>query len=105
MLLGFGPLWGGGWGVDEKENKAKLSPVLLGLGLSLSILEFSTKGGGSARPDFPLRKKAKKKPMGLKHWIMPKDHFKTLIFFLQFLSGGPFSAWIGSWSEAEHHFM
>ena len=28
----------GGW-VDEKENKAKLSPVLLGLGLSLAIID------------------------------------------------------------------
>ena len=37
------------------------------------------------RPDFPLKKT--KKNMGLKHWILPKDHFKTHLFF-QFLGGG-----------------
>ena len=26
--------------------------------------------------------------MGLKHWILPKDHFKTHLFFFQFLGGG-----------------
>ena len=40
------------------------------------IVENSTRGG--AAPDFPLRKK---KNIGLKHWILPKDHFKTHLFF------------------------
>ena len=41
------------------------------------IVENSTKRGA---PDFPLRKKERKN-MGLKHWILPKDHFKTHLFF------------------------
>ena len=32
--------------------------------------------------------------MGLKHSILPKDHFKTHLFFFNFWVGGPFSAWI-----------
>ena len=36
--------------------------------------------------DFPLRKKINN--MGLKHWILPKNHFKTLIFFFNFWVGG-----------------
>ena len=44
--------------------------------------------GVSARPDFPLRKKEQKKNMGLKHWILPMDHFKTHSFFFQFFWGG-----------------
>ena len=37
-------------------------------------------------------KKTNKKNMGLKQWILPKDHFKThLIFSIFFLGGGPFS--------------
>ena len=38
FILGSNLLAGGVGGlVDEKENKAKLSPALLGLGLSLAI--------------------------------------------------------------------
>ena len=32
--------------------------------------------------------------MGLKHWMLPQDHFKTHLFFFNFWVGGPFSAWI-----------
>ena len=48
------------------------------------------KGRGAATADFPL----KKKNMGLKHWILPNNHFKTHLFFSIFGWGGPFSAWI-----------
>ena len=47
------------------------------------VLEFSTKGLGSAPGHFPL-KKERKKNMGLKHWILPKDH----TYFFQILGGG-----------------
>ena len=66
----------------------------IGKGSKKKILENST-GVGSATADFPLRKK---KNIGLKRWILPNNHFKTHLFFLQFLSGGdPFQ--LGSWSE------
>ena len=32
--------------------------------------------------------------MGLKHWILPNNQFKTHLFFSIFGWGGPFSAWI-----------
>ena len=35
--------------------------------------------------------------MGLKHWILPKDHFKTHLFFSIFGWGDP--SQLGSWSE------
>ena len=47
--------------------------------------------------DFPLIKKQTKQNMGLKHWILPKDHFKTHLFFSIFGWGDPFQ--LGSWSE------
>ena len=57
-------------------------------------VEFPMRGGASARPDFPLKEIKIKTNMGLKHWILPKDHFKTHLFFFNFWVGGPFSAWI-----------
>ena len=50
------------------------------------LVENSTKRGEGAGPDFPQRKKTKKN-MGLKHWMLPQDHFMTHLFF-QFLGGG-----------------
>ena len=49
--------------------------------------------------DFPLRKrKITQKNMGLKHWILPNNHFKTHLFFPIFGWGGdPFQ--LRSWSE------
>ena len=35
--------------------------------------------------------------MGLKHWILPKDHFKTQLFVSIFGWGDPLQ--LGSWSE------
>ena len=35
--------------------------------------------------------------MGLKHWILPKDNFKTHLFFSIFGWGDP--SQLGSWSE------
>ena len=35
--------------------------------------------------------------MGLKHWMLPKDHFKTHLFFSIFGWGDPSK--LGSWSE------
>ena len=35
--------------------------------------------------------------MGLKHWILPKDHFMTHFFFFNFWVGD--SSQLGSWSE------
>ena len=35
--------------------------------------------------------------MGLKHWILPKDHFKTHLFFSIF--GWEDPSQLGSWSE------
>ena len=35
--------------------------------------------------------------MGLKHWILPKDHFKTHLFFSIFWWGD--ASQLGSWSE------
>ena len=35
--------------------------------------------------------------MGLKHWILPKDHFKTHLFFSFFGWGDP--SQLRSWSE------
>ena len=40
--------------------------------------------------DFPSRKKEKTKNMGLKHWILHNNHFKTHLFFSIFGWGGPF---------------
>ena len=37
------------------------------------------------------------KNMSLKHWIVPKDHFKTHLFFSIFGWGDP--SQLGSWSE------
>ena len=45
-------------------------------------MENSTKREGGAE-----KKTKTKKNMGLKHWILPKDPFKTHVFF-QFLGGG-----------------
>ena len=58
------------------------------------LVEFSTKGGGSA-PDFPLRKKQTKQ----KTWLKTLDvAFRIILrhtsFFFNFWVGGPFSAWI-----------
>merc|ERR1712208_11605 len=53
-------------------------------------------GGGPATGDFPLRKE--KNIMGLKHWILPNNQFKTHLFFFQFLGGGDPSQ-LGSWPE------
>ena len=50
------------------------------------------RGRGSA-PDFPL----KKNNMGLKHWMLPNDHFKAHLFFSIFGWGDP--SQLGSWSE------
>ena len=52
-------------------------------------MEFSTKVGGWGQQwtDFPLLFFFFEKNMSLKHWIMPKDHFETHLFF-QFLGGG-----------------
>ena len=57
------------------------------------IVEFSTKGGGVSDRQFSTKKK-KQKNMGLKHWILPNNQFKTHLFFSIFGWGGPFSAWI-----------
>ena len=46
-------------------------------------------------PDFPLENKTTKN-MGLKHWILPKDHFRTHLFFSIFGLGDP--SQLGSWS-------
>ena len=55
-------------------------------------------GGGGPPPIFQKKKKKKKKKnMGLKHWILPKDHFKTHLFFSIFGWGDP--SQLGSWSE------
>ena len=51
-------------------------------------------GWGQQWTDFPLIFFFFKKNMGLKHWILPKDHFKTHLFYFNFWVGGPFSAWI-----------
>ena len=48
--------------------------------------------------DFPLRKKNNKKNMGLKHWILPNNQFKTHLFFSILGWGDPFQ--LRSWSEA-----
>ena len=56
------------------------------------IVENSTKGKGSQRR--PIFHEEKINNMGLKHWVLPKNHFKTHLFF-QFLGGGgTFSAQI-----------
>ena len=83
------------------ENISKFLPpfedfmiisTLFGKGSKKKLVENSTKGGWSATADFPLRKKINN--MGLKHWILPKNHFKTHLFFSIFGWGGPFSAQI-----------
>ena len=69
----------------------------LGKGSNKKLVEFLTKVGGWGLKwtDFPLIIFFFwKKNMSLKHWIVPKDHFKTHLFFFQFLGGGPFSPWI-----------
>ena len=45
---------------------------------------------------FSTKKTQKKENMGLKHWILPKDHFKTHLFFSIFGWGDP--SQLGSWS-------
>ena len=66
-------------------------------GFKKKLVVNSTKQGGrGSAPDFPLRKK-KQKNMGLKHWILPQDHFKTHLFFSIFGWGDP--SQLGSWSE------
>ena len=64
-------------------------------------LKISTKGwggSGSARSNFPLKNKQTKN-MGLKHWILPKTHCKTHLFF-QLWVEGPSLAWILVWRVA-----
>ena len=54
-------------------------------------------GGGGVSTRFSTKKKKQnKKNMGLKHWILPKDHFKTHLFFSIFGWGDP--SQLGSWS-------
>ena len=53
------------------------------------LREFKKKWKIPLGADFPL---GKKKNIGLKHWILPKNHFKTHLFFSIFGWGGPFSA-------------
>ena len=88
----------GEWGLFLKLPNFNLgkSVLIINKGrVQKKIVEFSNKGGGSTTADFPLRKKNN---MGLKHWIFPKNHFKTHLFFFQFLGGGdPFQ--LRSWSE------
>ena len=67
-------------------SRPKIVKSWLREGFKKKIVESSTKG------DFPLRKKIDN--MGLKHWIFPKNHFKTHLFFSSFGWGGPFSAQI-----------
>ena len=57
------------------------------------LVEFSTKGGGVSDGRFS----TKKKNIGLKHWILHKDHFKTHLFFSIFGWEDPFQ--LGSRSE------
>ena len=52
-------------------------------------------GGGGAAPDFPLKKQTKKN-MGLKHWILHKDPYKTHLFFSIFGWGTLLSLDLGS---------
>ena len=63
------------------------------------VVEFSTKVGGWGQQwtDFPLIFFCLKKNMSLKHWIVPKDHFETHLFFSIFGWGDP--SQLGSWSE------
>ena len=56
----------------------------------LFIIGRKTEGKGSTK------KKKEKKNMGLKHWILPKDHFKSHLFFSIFGWGDP--SQLGSWS-------
>ena len=51
------------------------------------IVEFSNKRWGDVSAWFSTKKKQNKKNMILKHWILPKDHFKTHLFFFQFFGG------------------
>ena len=44
---------------------------------------------GEVSTRFFTKKKKKRKNMGLKHWILPKDHFKTHLFFSNFGWGDP----------------
>ena len=68
------------------------------------IVEFSTKVGGWGQQwtDFPLTFFFfLKKNMSLNPLKLPKNHFKTNFFFLQFLVGGPSSAIIVVILEAQ----
>ena len=58
------------------------------------IVENTPKRGGGVSTLFSTKKKNKN--MGLKHWILPKDHFKTHLFFSIFGWGDP--SQLGSWS-------
>ena len=53
-------------------------------------------GGGCQRQVFSTKKEKKKNNMGLKHWILPKDHFRTHLYFSFFGWGDP--SQLGSWS-------
>ena len=57
---------------------------MVGKGRVIKIVEFSIKGEVSDGI-FPL---IKKQNMGLKHWILPNNQFKTHLFFFNFWVGG-----------------
>ena len=61
---------------------------------SQNYFSYGPLKGGPSGSKFSLRTKKK---MGLKHWILPKDHFKTHLFFSIFGWGDP--SQLGSWSE------
>ena len=42
--------------------------------------------------------------MGLKHWILPNNHFKTDLFFLIF-GWGPLPIWILVWMVAQQKYL
>merc|ERR1712208_143366 len=44
-------------------------------------------GGGVSDGRFSTKKKTKKTNMGLKHWILPNNQFKTHLFFFNFWVG------------------
>ena len=66
-------------------------------GLKKGLVENSTKAeGGSAKADFPLRKKS----MGLKHGILHNNHFKTE-FFTYSIFGWVDPFQLRSWSKGQ----